>query len=79
MLSLLFALTSCRQLTKIKTSASAHPTTWKNVLVRLADAERASGELKDAWTKIQREYLQLIVSQLYFGMQFCVLTHLRRP
>jgi hypothetical protein len=76
---LLCPLTSYRRLTKIKTSAGAHPTTWKNVLVRLADAERAAGELKDAWTKIQREYLQLIVSQLCFGIQSCVLTHLRRP
>jgi hypothetical protein len=51
------------RLTKIKTSASAHPTTWKNVLVRLADAERVAEELKDVWTKIQVEYLHLIVSQ----------------
>jgi hypothetical protein len=77
--SLLFSLTPYRRLTKIKTSASAHPTTKKNVLVRLADAERASGELKDTWTKIQREYLHLVVSQLCSSIQFCVLTHLRRP
>jgi hypothetical protein len=62
MLSLLFLLTPYRRLTKIKTSAGTHPTAWKNVLVRLADTERVSEELKDAWTKIQVEYLHLIVS-----------------
>jgi hypothetical protein len=51
-----------RRLTKIKTSASAHPTTWKNLLVRLVDAKRVAEELKDIWTEIQLEYLQLIVS-----------------
>jgi hypothetical protein len=75
---LLCPLTSYRRLTKIKTSAGAHPTTKKNVLLRLADAERVSEELKDAWTKIQVEYLHLIVSQLCLGMQPCVLTRLRR-
>jgi hypothetical protein len=59
---LLCPLTSYRRLTKIKTSAGARPTTKKNVLVRLADAERVSEELKDVWTKIQIEYLNLIVS-----------------
>jgi hypothetical protein len=68
-----------RRLIEIKTSAGAHPTTWKNVLVRLADAERVSEELKDAWTKIQVEYLHLIVSRLCCAIQTCVLTHLRRP
>jgi hypothetical protein len=76
---LLCPLTFYRRLTKIKTSAGAHPTTKKHVLVRLADAERVSGELKDVWTKIQVEYLHLNVSQLCLGMQPCVLTHLRRP
>jgi hypothetical protein len=64
-------LTPYRRLTKIKTSASAHPTTWKNVLVRLADAERVAEELKDDWIKIQVEYLQLIVSQLCFTTSNC--------
>jgi hypothetical protein len=63
-----------RRLTKVKTSASAHPTTGKNILVRLADAERVSQELKDVWTEIQIEYLHLIVSQLCFATTTCVLT-----
>jgi hypothetical protein len=67
-------LTSCRRLTKIKTSAGAHPTTKKNVLVRLADAERVSEELKDVWTKIQVEYLNLIVSHLCSITSNCLLT-----
>jgi hypothetical protein len=61
--SLLLLLTLYRRLTNIKTSASAHPTTRKNVLVRLVDAERVAEELKDAWTKLQVEYLHLIVSR----------------
>jgi hypothetical protein len=72
---LLCPLTSYRRLTKIKTSAGAHPTTKKNVLVRLTDAERVSEELKDVWTKIQVEYLHLIVSQLCFTTSNCLLTH----
>jgi hypothetical protein len=72
-------LTSYRRLTKIKMSARAHPTTWKNVLVRLADAESASEELKDVWTKIQLEYLHLIVSQLCFTIRTRVLNHSCRP
>jgi hypothetical protein len=72
---LLCPLTSYRRLTKIKTSAGAHPTTKKNVLVRLADAERVSEELKDVWTKIQVEYLHLIVSQLCFTTSNCLLTY----
>jgi hypothetical protein len=63
-----------RRLTKIKTSASAHPTTWKNALVRLMDAKRVAEELKDVWSKIQVEYLQLIVSQLCSTIPMYVLT-----
>jgi hypothetical protein len=72
---LLCPLTSYRRLTKIKTSAGAHPTTKKNVLIRLADAERVSGELKDVWTKIQVEYLHLIVSRLCSITSNCLLIH----
>jgi hypothetical protein len=75
---LLCPLTSSRRLAKIKTSAGAHPTTWKNALIRLADAERVSKELKDVWTEIQIEYLHLVVSQLFYATMTYFLTRLCR-
>jgi hypothetical protein len=73
-ISLRFALMPSRRLTEIKTSASAHPTTWKNVLVRLMAAERVAGELKDVWTKIQFEYIKFNVRDLYSAIPTYVLT-----
>jgi hypothetical protein len=72
-----FALTPSSRLTEIKTSVSAHPTTWKNVLVRLMAAERIAGELKDVWTKIQFEYIKFNVRDFYSAVPTYVLTCLQ--
>jgi hypothetical protein len=55
-----------RKTAEAKASASTLSKTRRTLIVRLADAERASEELKGVWEEIQRAYLQLIVRLLYY-------------
>jgi hypothetical protein len=55
-------LTIHRRLTEIKSSVACNATTNRNFLVRITDAERIAGKLKDVWTEVQAAYNELIVS-----------------
>jgi hypothetical protein len=76
--TLSFALTRYSRLVEIKTSLGRSPTTAKNVLGRLIDAERVANELKEAWTDIQLEYSKLIVSPTRFVVLARMLTCFHR-